>query len=119
MTAPKGATREGFVGGLYIPGSNPGSFGMDIGLPWIRLIPTEQRCEFHVRLGLHRFFGPWTIDRRRVTNVFRVRSGLTFPWSIIRIEVGQDLRWTFSTYQPAEVLQRLEALGYPVDRDFR
>ena len=117
MVTGEGAIREKFVGGLYIPGSSPAKFGMDIGVPWIFLIPTEERLEFQVRLGLHRFFGPWTVERQRVTKVFRVRRFPTFPWPIVRIE-GQDGQWSFRTSEPVDVLACLEELGYPVDREF-
>ena len=84
-----------FVGGLYRPiGSNSDGPGMDIGVPWILLIPTEEQLEFRIRLGLQRFFGPWTIERQNVAKVFRMRRGLTFPWSVPRIEGQQDLQWT-------------------------
>jgi hypothetical protein len=108
-----------FVGGLYRRnGSNSYGFGMDIGVPWILLIPTEEKLEFRVRLGLQRFFGPWTVERQSITKVFRMRRGLTFPWPILRIEGQQDLQWTFRTYEPVDVLGCLEELGYPVDREF-
>jgi hypothetical protein len=101
---------EGFVGGLLIPGS------VKIGPPWILLIPTEEKLEFQVRLGLHRIFLPWTIERQSVIKVFRMRRGPMTPWPSLRV-VGDDddLQWSFRTYSPVEVMRRLEELGYPVD----
>jgi hypothetical protein len=105
---------EGFVGGVLIPGS------VNIGPPWILLIPTEEKLEFQVRLGLHRIFRPWVIERQRVIRVFRTRSGLMDPRPSLRV-VGDDddLQWSFRTSSPVEVMRRLEELGYPVDWERR
>jgi hypothetical protein len=107
------AMSEQFVGGLYIPWS------AKISPPWILLIPTEEKLEFQVRFGLHRIFGPWTIERQRVIKVFRMRRGPMTPWPSLRIIGDHDLHWAFRTYSPDEVLWHLEELGYPIDREFR
>ena len=104
---------EEFVGGLLIPWS------VKISPPWILLVPTEETLEFQARFGLQRLFGPWTIERQRVTRVFRMRRGPITPWPSLRVVGDHDLHWSFRTYKPVEVLCLLEELGYPVDRDFR
>ncbi len=104
---------EDCVGGVLIPGS------VKISPPWILLIPTEEKLEFQVRFGLHRRFGPWTIERQRVIKVFEMRKGLMTPLHSLRVVGDHDLYWCFRTYSPDEVLWHLEELGYPVDREFR
>lgn len=102
-----------FVGGLLIPST------VKFSPPWIRLVPTQERLEFQIRFGLHRLAGPWTLERQRITKVYRKRRGPLTPWPSLGILGDHGLFWTFRTYEPDEVLNRLEELNYPVDSIFR
>lgn len=86
--------------------------------PSIRLKFTREGLEFRPRYGLDRFFGPWTVERQRVTKVYKEQRGLNLFQGLAI--VGDDgLWWTFYTYRPNRVLRCLEDLGYPVDHKGR
>ncbi len=101
-----------FTGGAWIPSV------VQVFPHGIRLKVSEEKLEFHIRYGLNRFFGPWTLERLKVQLVFREPSGLAFYHSL-GILVSSDVWWSFYTYHPEEVLDYLEELGYPVDPDAR
>ncbi|WP_411734295.1 hypothetical protein [Paeniglutamicibacter sp.] len=84
----------------------------------IRLNVSEQMLEFRPRFGLDRFFGPWILERRQVKLIYRQQRGLN-SFHSIGIVVSDDVWWSFYTNRPEEVLDCLEAFGYPIDSDAR
>lgn len=96
-----------FVVGLTIP------WKMRVLGPWVVLTVTPDALEFRARLGLDRFFGPWKLERTRITRVFkRSRTGIR---STLGIYGEDNLDWTLHTSRPDEILLCLEEFGYPVD----
>lgn len=101
-----------FKGGLVIANR------IRLGTPWILAVPTTDLIEFRLRHGLGRAFGPWSLNREDITLVWRTMRGLDM-YHGIGIQLRDRTWWTFVTYHPDEVLDRLEQLGYPLDSKTR
>ena len=104
--------REEFVGGINMPDT------IRLYPPLVLLIPTHERLEFRLRLGMHRFFGPWKLERADVTLIYRELRGLD-AFHTLGIVGKEGLWWTFYTHAPDPALNCFEELGYPLDPETR
>jgi hypothetical protein len=102
------------TGGVNLPQ------GLNLTRPLVRLEVTRERVLLTPRFGLRRLLGPWEIPRGAVQAVRPTSGRFRLPLSGVDALSGMEIvasggrLWIFWCADPADVLEGLDALGYPV-----